>query len=46
MYKFGVFLRLGMMFFMIYRVKQSFWKGFRSMKQDLESFEFRLKNWL
>ena len=42
MHKFGVSLRLGMMIFMVSRVKQSF----RSMKQDLESFWLRLKNWL
>ena len=46
MHKFGVSLRLRMMVCMVSRVKQNIWKGFRSMKQDLESFGLRLKNWL
>ena len=45
-HKFGVSLRLRMMVCMVSRVKQSIWKGFRSMEQDLESFGLRLKNWL
>ena len=32
--------------FMVSKVKQGFWKGFRGMEQDLESFGLRLKNWL
>ena len=32
---FGVSLRLGMMDFMVSRVKQGIWKGFRSMEPDL-----------
>ena len=35
-----------MMVFMVSRVKQSIWKGFRSMEQDLESFGLWLENWL
>ena len=34
-----------MMFFMVFRVKQGFWKGFRGMEQDSESFGLRLKFW-
>ena len=34
------------MVFMVYRVKQSIWKGFLIMEQDLESFGLWLKNWL
>ena len=30
--------------FMVSKVKQGFWKGFRGMEQDLESFGLRLKN--
>ena len=32
-----------MMVFMVSRVKQGFWKGFRGMEQDLEIFGLRLK---
>ena len=32
----GVSLRLGIVVFMVSRVKQSIWKGFRSMELDLE----------
>ena len=46
MQEFGVSLRLRMIACMVYRVKQSIWKSFRSMEQDLESFGLRLKNWL
>ena len=46
MHEFGVSLRLGMMVFMVSRVKQGIWKGFRGMEQDFESFGLRLKNWL
>ena len=35
-----------MMFFMVFRVKQGFWKGFRGMEQDFECFGLRLKKWL
>ena len=35
-----------MMGIMVSRVKKGFWKGFRGMEQDLESFGLRLKNWL
>ena len=42
MHDFGVSLRLGMMVFMVSRVKQGFWKGFKGMEQDLESFGLRL----
>ena len=34
------------MVFIVPRVKQSIWKGFRSMKLDLEIFRLRLKIWL
>ena len=43
MNEFEVFLRLENMVFMVSRVKQGFWKGFRGMEQDLESFGLRLK---
>ena len=33
-----------MMVFIVPRVKQSIWKSFKSMEQDLESFRLRLKN--
>ena len=46
MHEFGVSLGLGKMVCMVSRVKQSIWKGFRSMKLDLESFGLRLKIWL
>ena len=35
-----------MMVFIVSRVKQSIWKGFRSMELDLESFGLRLKKWV
>ena len=35
-----------MMVFMVSRVKQGFWKGFRDREHDLESFGLRLKFWL
>ena len=38
MYEFGASQMLGVMIFLVSRMKQSIWKGFRSMKQDLESF--------
>ena len=43
MHDFGVSLRLEMMVFMVSRMKQSIWKKFRSMEQNLESFGLRLK---
>ena len=46
MLEFGVSLRLRKMVFMISRVKQNIWKSFVIMKQDLESFDLRLKFWL
>ena len=46
MHEFGVSLRLGKMVSMVSRMKQSIWKGFRSMELDLESFGLRLKIWL
>ena len=45
MQEFGVFIRLWKMVCMVSRVKQSIWKGFRSMELDLESFGLRLKFW-
>ena len=35
--KFGVSLRVWMIVFMVFSVKQSIWKSFRSIKPDLES---------
>ena len=35
-----------MMVFIVPRVKQSIWKGFKSMKPDLESFGLWLENWI
>ena len=46
MHDFGVYIRFGMMVFMVSRVKQSIWKGFLIMEQDLERFGLWLKNWL
>ena len=46
MHEFGISIRSGMMVCMVFRIKQSIWKDFRSMKLDLESFGLRLKNWL
>ena len=43
MHDFGVSLRLRML---VYKVKQSIWKGFGSMEPDVESFVLRLKFWL
>ena len=34
---------LGVMVFIVSRVKQSIWKGFRSMELGLKSFELKLK---
>ena len=45
MHEFEVSLRLGKMVCKVSRVKQSIWKGFRSMELDLESFGLRLKIW-
>ena len=41
MHGFGVSLRLRKMVCMVSRVKQSIWKGFRSMELDLESIGLR-----
>ena len=46
MHDFEVSLRLGMMVFMVSRVKQRIWKGFGSMEPDLESFGLWLENWI
>ena len=46
MHDFEVSLRLEMMVFMVSRVKQSIWKGFKSMELNLESFELWLDNWI
>ena len=46
MHEFEASLRLRKMVFMVSRVKQSTWKIFIIMEQDLESFELRLKIWL
>ena len=46
MHKSRVSLWLWMMIFMVYRVKQSIWKEFRSMKPYLESFRLLLENWI
>ena len=35
-----------MMICMVSKVKQSIWKGFKSMEQDFENFGLRLKIWL
>ena len=43
MHCFGVSLRLGIKVFMVSTVKQSIWKGFRSMEPDLESFGFMIE---
>ena len=46
MHYFEVSLRFGMMISMVFRVKQSIWKDFRSMEPDLESFVLWLENWI
>ena len=46
MHEFGVSLRLGMMVFMVSRMKQNIWKWCRSMEQDLESLGLWLENWI
>ena len=46
MYEFGASQMLGMIVFMVSKMKQSIGKGFRSMKQDLESFGLWLENWI
>ena len=46
MYEFGASHRLGMIVFMVSRMKQSIWKGCRSMEQDLESLGLWLENWI
>ena len=35
-----------MMVLIVPRVKLSIWKGFKSMKPDLESFGLWLENWI
>ena len=35
-----------MMVFIVPRVKQSIWKGFKSMEPDLEIFELWLEYWI
>ena len=35
-----------MMVFIVSRVKQSIWKGFKNMEPDLESFRLWLENWI
>ena len=44
MHDFRVFLRLVIMTFMVSKVKQIIWKGFKSKRLDLEIFGLRLKN--
>ena len=46
MHEFRVSLRLRNMVFIISSVKQSIWKYFIIIEQDLESFSLRLKIWL
>ena len=46
MHDFEIYIRLGMMVFMVFRMKQSIQKGFIIMEQNLESFWLRLKIWL
>ena len=46
MYKFEGSQRLGMVIFMLFKMTQSIWKGYRSTKQDLESLGLWLKNWI
>ena len=36
----GVFLSLGIMVCMVYKVKQNIWKCFKRMEPDLKSFGF------
>ena len=40
MHELEVSLRLGMM---VFRIKQGFWKSFKGIEQDYESFGLRLK---
>ena len=46
MHEFEVSLRLGKMVRMVSRVNQSIFKGFRSMKQKLESIGLWLDSWI
>ena len=46
MHEFGVFLRLRKIAYMVSRVKQSIWEGFRSLELDLESFDLWLEIWI
>ena len=46
MYEFEASQRLWMMVLMVSRMKQRIWKGWRSMKQDLESLGLWLENWI
>ena len=46
MQDFRVSLRLGMIILRVFRVKQSIWKGFKSMEPKFESFGLWLENWI
>ena len=46
MYDFGASQKLGVMVFMVSRMKQSIWKGCRSTEQDLKSLGLWLENWI
>ena len=46
MYEFEDSQRLGMMVFIVSRMKQSIWKWCKSMKQNLESLGLWLDNWI
>ena len=46
MHDLWVSLRLRMMVSMVSSVKQSIWKGFRSMEPDFGSFGLWLENWI
>ena len=46
MHEFGISLRLWMMVFMVSRLRQNKWKGFKSMEPNLESFGLWLENWI
>ena len=46
MHNFGVSLWVGKMVCIVSKVKQSIWKGFRSIEPYLKSFGLWLENWI
>ena len=46
MYEFGASQILGIMVFMVSKIKQCMWKVCKSMEQNLESLGLWLENWI